>query len=112
MTLELASAPPIPGLRFRRLRRPADDAVISGLVNAGNAVDGIPHRLTPAQIASWLDHPSRLDLDEDLLIAEIDGVPVAYAEGGWEQDNDGGRDRKSTRLNSSHSAKSRMPSSA
>jgi mycothiol synthase len=91
MTIALASAPPIPGLRFRRLQRPADDGVISGLINAGNASDGVPRRLSAAQIASWLDHPSRLDLDEDLLIAEVDGVPVAYAEGGWEQDNDGGR---------------------
>lgn len=91
MTVELASAPPIPGLRFRRLRRPADDAVLSSLVNAGNEADGVPRRLSAAQIASWLDHPSRLDLDEDLLIAEVDATPVAYAEGGWEQDNDGGR---------------------
>jgi mycothiol synthase len=91
MTVELTSAPPIPGLRFRRLQHPADDAVLSGLINAGNAADAIPHRLTPAQVASWLDHPSRMELDEDLLIAEVDGVPVAYAEGGWEQDNDGGR---------------------
>jgi ribosomal protein S18 acetylase RimI-like enzyme len=91
MTIELAAAPPVPGLRFRRLRRPGDDTVISDLVNAANVVDGIPHRLSPDQVASWLDHPSRLELDEDILIAEVDGVPVAYGEGGWEQDNDGGR---------------------
>jgi mycothiol synthase len=91
MTIEVASAPPISGLRFRRFRHPADDAALSALINAGNAVDGIPHRLTPAQIANWLDHPSRMELDEDLLIAEVNGEPVAYAEGGWEQDNDGGR---------------------
>ena len=91
MTVELAAAPPIPGLRFRRLQRPADDAVISDLINAGNVADGIPHRVSEAQIASWMDHPSRMDLDEDLLLAEVGGGPVAYAEGGWEQDNDGGR---------------------
>ena len=91
MTVELASAPPIPGLRFRRLQRPADDAVISGLLNAGNAADSVPRRISAAQVASWLDHPSNQDLDEDLLFAEVEGVPVAYAEGGWEQDNDGGR---------------------
>ena len=91
MTVELAYAPQIGGLRFRRLLRPADDAVISSLVNAGNVADGIPHRLSAAQVASWLDHPSRLDLDEDMLIADVNGEPVAYAEGGWEQDNDGGR---------------------
>lgn len=91
MTVELVPAPAIPGLRFRRLRRPDDDAAISSLINAGNAADGVPRRLSATQIASWLDHPSRLDLEEDLLVAEVDGIPVAYAVGGWEQDNDGGR---------------------
>lgn len=91
MTVELPYAPLIVGLRFRRLRRPADDAVISGLVNAGHVVDGIPHRLSAAQVTSWLDHPCRLELGEDLLIAEVNEEPVGYGEGGWEQDNDGGR---------------------
>jgi mycothiol synthase len=90
MSVELAYAPPIPGLGFRRLRRPADDAVISGLVNTAAVADGTRHRLTPEQVASWLDHPSRMDLDEDLLLAEVDGTVIGYAEGGWELDNDGG----------------------
>lgn len=91
MSVELPYAPPIPGLRLRRLQRPGDDAVIADLVNAGMVADGIKHRQSVAEIASWLDHPSRLELDEDLLIAEVDGLAVAYAEAGWEQDNDGGR---------------------
>ncbi len=91
MTVELPFAPPIPGLRFRRLRRPADDAVISDLVNAAAVADGTRHRLTPEQVASWLNNPSRMDLNEDLLIAEVGGSAIGYAEGGWEQDNDGGR---------------------
>jgi len=92
MTVELRDLPAIAGLRLRRLRRPADDAVIADLVNAGNVADGIPHRLGADQVRNWLDNPSRLDLEQDLLIAEVDGTAVAYAEGGWEQDNDGGRD--------------------
>lgn len=91
MTVELPYAPEIPGLRLRRLQRPADDTAISDLVNAGMSADGIPHRLSTAQIASWLDHPSGLDPEEDLLFAEVDGKVVAYGEGGWEQDNDGSR---------------------
>jgi len=91
MTVELRDLPAIAGLRLRRLQRPGDDAVIAALVNAGNVADAIPHRLGAAQVTSWLDHPSRLDPAQDLLIAEVDGTPVAYAEGGWEQDNDGGR---------------------
>jgi mycothiol synthase len=91
MTIVLADAPAIPGLRFRGIQRPADDAAIAELVNAAMTADGIPHRLTLAQIASWLDHPTNLDLAADLLFAEVDGRVVAYTEGGWEQDNDGGR---------------------
>jgi mycothiol synthase len=91
MTILLSDAPVIPGLRFRGLQRPADDAAIAQLSNAGMAANNIPHRLTLAQITSWLDHPSTLDPAADLLFAEVDGSVVAYTEGGWEQDNDGGR---------------------
>ena len=91
MTIMLADAPAIPGLRFRGIQRPADDAAIAELVNAAMKANGIQHRLALAQIASWLDHPSNLDLAADLLFAEVDGKVVAYTEGGWEQDNDGGR---------------------
>lgn len=91
MTIMLSDAPAIPRLRFRGLQRPADDAEIARLVNAGMAAGNIPHRLLQAQVTTWLDHPSNLDLAADLLFAEVNGSVVAYAEGGWEQDNDGGR---------------------
>jgi mycothiol synthase len=91
MTISLSNAPAIPGLRFRGLQRPADDAAIAMLVNAGMAASNVPHRLSQAQITTWLDHPSNLDPAADLLFAEVNGSLVAYAEGGWEQDNDGGR---------------------
>jgi mycothiol synthase len=91
MTITLRDSPAIAGLRFRGLRRPSDDAEITRLVNAGMAASDLPHRLSAAQISNWLDHPSNLDLDADMLFAEVDGSVVAYTEGGWEQDNDGGR---------------------
>jgi mycothiol synthase len=91
VTITLREAPAIPGLRFRAMQRPADDAAIGELVNTGMAAVEVPHRLSLAQITNWLDHASNLDLAADFLFAEVDGVVVAYAEGGWEQDNDGGR---------------------
>lgn len=91
MTITLPEAPAISGLRFRGMQRPADDAEIARLVNAGMAASSVPHRLSPAQVTNWLDHPSNLDLAADLLFAEVGGMVVGYAEGGWEQDNDGGR---------------------
>ena len=35
MTVDLPYAPLLPGLRFRRLQRPADDAALADLDNAG-----------------------------------------------------------------------------
>lgn len=89
--VELPGAPAIPGLRLRHLQRPADDAAIAAVANAGFKVDGIQFRMSAEQVGTWLDHPSRMDPAEDMLLAEVDGSVVAYAEGGWEQDNDGGR---------------------
>ena len=91
MTITLPEAPAIPGLLFRAVRRPADDAEIARLVNAGMTASNVPHRLSQAQVTNWLDHPSNLDLAADLLFAEVNGSVMAYTEGGWEQDNDGGR---------------------
>lgn len=91
MTIMLAGAPAIPGLRFRTIKRPGDDAAIAELCNAALIANGIPHRISQAQIEKWLDNPTNLDLAADLLFAEVSGSVVAYTEGGWEQDNDGGR---------------------
>jgi len=87
--------PSIPGLRFRHLQRPTDDSTIAALANAGFAADGIEFRLSVEQVSTWLDHPSRMDPTRDILLAEVNGSEVAYAEGGWEQDNDGGRNYSS-----------------
>jgi mycothiol synthase len=91
VTIQLSDAPSIPGLRLRRIERPVDDAAIAALTNAGFAADGVEYRVSAAQLGTWLDHPSRMDPGEDLLMAEVNGSLVAYAEGGWEEDNDGGR---------------------
>ena len=91
MTVTLPDSPAIAGLSFRPMQRPSDDGEITRLVNAGMAASGLPHRLSEALITNWLDHPSNLDLDADFLFAEVDGTVVGYTEGGWEQDNDGGR---------------------
>jgi len=87
----IPDSPRIPGLRLRHLRRPADDAAIAAVANAGFAADGIEFRLSAEQVSIWLDHPSRMEPAHDMLLAEVDGALVAYTEGGWEQDNDGGR---------------------
>jgi mycothiol synthase len=87
----LPNAPAIPGLRFRSIERPADDARMADLINTASTADGVPRHETAARISLWLDHPSGIDPARDFLFAEADGQLVAYAGCGWEQDNDGGR---------------------
>jgi len=83
--------PTIDGLRFRRLVMPDDLAELAELENASNAADGVPERLTPAELANWLAPTERRDPDRDVLVAEVGGRMVGVAIGGWQPDSDGGR---------------------
>ena len=77
----------------------------------------VPAVAAPAVPEEWLflsvshlnAHP-RSHLSEIIKFAEEHGVAGSYQL--WKRYRDWETDRKSTRLNSSHSAKSRMPSSA
>lgn len=87
----LRAGPRIPGLRVRTLDRPGDYGALAALDNESFAHDGVEERTSVAGIASWLDHEEHLDPDRDVLLVEVSGAPVAYTVGGWENDNDGGR---------------------
>ena len=65
--------------------------------------ENVIHTRSYADLSS-LDETTFSELMENVIFADIDIKQCAYRD--WETD------RKSTRLNSSHSAKSRMPSSA
>ena len=89
-------APPIAGLRFRGMVRPDDYPVLTELGNLTAAADSVQERHTPEEMQNWLEHDPNRDLDRDLLVAEVDGRVVALAMGGWEEDNDGGRNYGTT----------------
>ncbi|TMB84397.1 MAG: GNAT family N-acetyltransferase [Chloroflexi bacterium] len=84
--------PAIDGLRFRRLVRPDDLTALSDLGNLCNAADGVSARSTPEDLANWYSPTSHFDPDLDILLADVDGQPIAMARAGWELDNDGGHD--------------------
>jgi mycothiol synthase len=79
----VADAPPIPGLRFRTFRAPADAGVLAEILNAESAADGVDEYVTADEVAADLAHATEEDPARSLVIAEIDGRPVAFARRGW-----------------------------
>ncbi len=77
---DIVDAPALPGLTFRRATD-ADWAAMAGILNRARAQDGIGEVLTAESMA--VDHVNfeMFQLDRDVLIAEIDGVAVAYGMG-------------------------------
>lgn len=71
----------VPGLRIRPYRGPADHPELVRIQNADLASDGVPGRISLAEIDAWLRHASDgFDPARDLSIAELDGRAVAF---GW-----------------------------
>jgi len=78
--LELADAPPIEGLRFRRHR--ADDAdyeATAALISAASTEDHVPWLPTATQLREELEDSTACDVRHDIVIAEIDGRVVGQA---------------------------------
>lgn len=78
--LTLDGAPPIAGLRFRRARFNDDDfATLAAITVASNRADDIPFLPSAEHLREEFDDLTRSDPAKDLVIAEVDGVPVADA---------------------------------
>jgi ribosomal protein S18 acetylase RimI-like enzyme len=90
-TIEVPNAPPIPGLRFRGLRRPADFETLNALSNAARREAGIVEQGTSEQMANYYANLAGTDLERDVLVAEIDGRIVAYGRVEWFDTNAGER---------------------
>jgi len=88
--VRVAGAPPIPGLRFRTYRGPADAAALVAVDNAELAADGVDELYTAEDLASELEHASNEVPSLDLVVAEVHGTPVAHARRRW-RDRDGVR---------------------
>jgi ribosomal protein S18 acetylase RimI-like enzyme len=86
-----AEAPPVEGLRYRRLRLPDDLQAVSDLHIRAAIADEIDERESPEEWAQWFAHPSGFDPMTDVVVAELDGRLVAYAQARAQDDNDGGR---------------------
>jgi mycothiol synthase len=75
--LELADAPPIDGLRFRRPRGDdADYEAAAALITAANREDGILWVPTARNLREEVESSPGIDLRSDIVAAEIDGRMV------------------------------------
>lgn len=77
---DIVDAPALPGLTFRRATD-ADWAALAGILNRDRTHDGINEVLTADSMAVDYVHFEMFQLERDVLIAEIDGQPVAYGMG-------------------------------
>jgi mycothiol synthase len=76
----IPGAPPIAGIRFRRPLGPADYRPLLEVYSAAAAADGLDEVLTEADVAAFIESPIDSDPARDVLIAEVEGLVVAY---GW-----------------------------
>jgi mycothiol synthase len=77
---------------LRPLRLPDDLPALVEVANLAFAAEGVERRASEKVMAAWFGHPDdQFDAARDVVLAEADGAVLAYAVGGWEEDNDGGR---------------------
>ena len=84
--------PPLPqltGITFRHFRGPSDYPHFVRVVNAACRADGDDRVETLEGITVAYSNLERCDPERDLLVAELDGLPVAYSRVYWDQHLDG-----------------------
>ena len=81
VTLTLAGAPAIEGLRFRRLRvgDAAEFTAIAELIGITHLEDRVPWLPTARQLQDEFEGSSEIDLARDLTLAELEGHLVGIA---------------------------------
>jgi mycothiol synthase len=79
------------GVAFRPFRGAADYEDLARIITATSRGEGQDRVETAEALASFYDHLDRCDPDRDLLVAEVDGEPVAYSRVWWDQEPDGPR---------------------
>ncbi len=83
--------PDVDGVVFRTFSGPSDYEHLVRIINAWARGEGDERVETLEGIASGYDHLDRCDPVRDLLIAEVDGVPIGYSRVWWDDESDGAR---------------------
>ena len=92
--IEIDRVPPLPELTdvaFRPFRGESDYPHFIRIINAVARGEGSDRVETVEGMAAHYDNLERCDPELDLLVAEVDGRPVAYSRVSWDQEVDGPR---------------------
>ena len=87
----LAQLPQLEGVDFRMFRDSSDYPHFARIITAFSEGEGNDRVETAESIAAGYDHLERCDPKRDLLVAELDGRPVAYARVSWDDEVGGPR---------------------
>jgi mycothiol synthase len=85
----VTALPKLDGVDFRMFRGPADYPHLARIITASARGEGDERVETAEGIASGYDHLVRCDPERDLLVAEVEGSPVAYSRVWWDDEADG-----------------------
>ncbi len=86
---QVAELPELDGVVFRMFRGAADYEHFARIINASARGEGDDRVETTEALASGYDHLDRCDPERDLLVAEVDGIPVAYSRVWWDEEANG-----------------------
>ena len=86
------SRPDVPGLTFRRVRIPEDLDGIAAMHIRARVADDIDERESAEEWGQWFAHPTGFDPAADVVVGEVGGRIVAFAQARASDDADGGRD--------------------
>src|SRR3990172_1266181 len=89
--IEIAEAPTIPGLRFRRFRGESDYPPILAVIAASSQADQVERADTLDDIARNYQRLTNCDPYQDMIFAEIRGEVTGYARGWWWDDGESSR---------------------
>jgi mycothiol synthase len=94
LTDELAPAAALPaGVSLRPFAGDSDLETFVEIFRAANEADGIEERTTLADMRNWVGYPARsFDASRDLVVAAVEGRPVAYGWTSWVDTSDGVRE--------------------
>jgi mycothiol synthase len=85
----VTALPTLDGVTFRTFRGRADYPDLARIITASARGEGDDRTETAEKLASAYDHLERCDPERDLLVAEVDGVVVAYSRVWWDDEVDG-----------------------
>jgi mycothiol synthase len=89
LRITLPEAPTISGLVFRHFRGEEDFFNIAAVINASLTADGSKERITAEELINLYAHPAHWDPQQDIILVEVDGKLIGYANTEWREEDSG-----------------------